>query len=59
MILLASPCQDPGSAVLNMLELLHFSAKDPDKEGITVVQPGDEDMDQLFSICLGEGWAEF
>lgn len=51
MVIFAPPRQDPGSAVLNMLELLQSPARDPDEEGITVVQPGgDKGMDQLLSI---------
>lgn len=60
MIVFAPPRQDPGSTVLNMLEHLQASARDPDEEGITVVQPGgDKGMDQPLSIRLGKGRAEF
>lgn len=60
MIIFAPPRQDPGSAVLNVLELLQASARDPDEEGITVIQPGrDKGMDQPLSIRLGKGRAEF
>ena len=60
MVIFAPPRQDPGSAVLNMLELLQASARDPDEEGITVVQPGgDKGMDQPLSIRFGEERAEF
>lgn len=37
-VIFALPCQDPGSAVLNMLELLQAPARDPDEEGIAVIQ---------------------
>lgn len=60
MIKLACPRQDPGSTVLNMLKLLKTSARDPDEERITVVQPGgDKGVDQLLSIAEGKGGAEF
>lgn len=36
------PYQDPGSAVLNILEHLEALDKDPNKECITVVQHGGE-----------------
>lgn len=40
--------------------LLQASSRDPDKWGITVVQPvRDNGVDQLLSIRLGEGLAEF
>lgn len=29
---------DPGSAVLNMLQLLQAPARDPDEEGVAVIQ---------------------
>lgn len=37
-VIFAPPRQDPGSAVLNMLELLRAPARDPDEEGIAVIQ---------------------
>ena len=36
----AHPHQDPGSAVLYVLELLDALARDPDEECIAVIQPG-------------------
>lgn len=43
-----------------MLEVLQALARDPDNEGITLVQPrGDKGMDQLLSIWQGEGGEEF
>lgn len=60
MIMFTPPRQDPGSAVLNVLELLEAPARSSNKEGITVVQPGrDKGMDQLLSITEREGRAEF
>lgn len=40
--------QDPGSAVLSVLELLNTFARDPDEKG-------EEDVDKLFSLRKGEG----
>jgi hypothetical protein len=50
----AQPHQDPGSAVLYVLELLDALARDPD-ECIAVIQPGgDKGVDELLRICQGE-----
>ena len=43
----AHPHQDPGSAVLYVLELLDALARDPDEECIAVIQPGgDKGVDE-------------
>ena len=43
--------QDPGSIVLNVLELLDAPAKDPCEERIAVVQSGgDKGMDKFLRI---------
>lgn len=34
------PRQDPGSAILNILEPLEALARDPNEECVTVIQPG-------------------
>ena len=39
-VIFAHPHQDPGSAVLYVLEHLDALAKDPDEECIAVIQPG-------------------
>lgn len=53
------PHQDPGSAVLNMLELLKALARNPDEECVAVVEPGgDKGVDQLFCVLEGKEWAE-
>ena len=54
------PHQDPGSAVLNVLQSLQAPTRDPDEECIAVVEPGgDKGMNQLLCIGKGEGGAEF
>lgn len=54
------PHQDPGSAVLNILELLHAPARDPDEECVAVVQPGgDKGVDEFLSSWEGKGRAQF
>ncbi len=54
------PHQDPGSAVLNILELLKAPARNPDEECITIVQPGgDKSMDELLCSRKGKGGAQF
>lgn len=54
------PHQDPGSAVLNILELLEAPARDPDEECVTVIQPGgDKGMDELLCSGEGEGGTQF
>ena len=54
------PHQDPGSAVLNVLQLLNALARNPDEECVAVVQPGgDKGMNQFFSIRQRECGAEF
>lgn len=54
------PHQDPGSAVLNILELLKAPARNPDEECIAVIQPGgDKSMDELLCSRKGEGGAQF
>lgn len=51
------PHQDPGSAILNILELLDAPAKDPDEECVTVVQPGgDKGMDELDGSVKSTVW---
>ena len=51
----AHPHQDPGSAVLYVLELLDALARDPDEECIAVIRPGgDKGVDEPLCICLGE-----
>jgi len=48
------PHQDPGSAVLYVLELLKAPARDPDEESVAVIQPGgDKGVDEL--LCSREG----
>ena len=43
----AHPHQDPGSAVVYVLELLDALARDPDEECIAVIQPGgDKGVDE-------------
>ena len=43
----AHPHQDPGSAVLHVLELLDSLARDPNEECIAVIQPaGDKGVDE-------------
>lgn len=43
------PHQNPGSAVLNVLQSLQAPARDPDEECIAVVEPGgDKGMNQLL-----------
>ncbi|XDV12961.1 hypothetical protein PO909_001499 [Leuciscus waleckii] len=52
--------RDPGSAVLNILELLKAPSRNPDEECITVVQPGgDKSMDELLCSRKGKGGAQF
>ena len=59
-IIFAHPHQDPGSAVLNVLQSLHALARDPDEECITIFQPGgDKGVDKLLCICQGERLAMF
>ena len=54
MFVFTGPHQDPGSAVLDVLQPLDGFARYPDEEPVTVVQPcGNEGMDQLF--CCWEG----
>ena len=36
-VVLTLPCQDPSSAILNILKLLKVFSRDPNKESITVV----------------------
>lgn len=49
------PHQDPGSAVLNVLEPLETLARYPDEECVTVVQPGgDKGMDEFLCSRTGE-----
>ena len=46
--------QDPGSAVLNVLQLLDVLARNPGEESVAVVQSrGDEGKDKLLSISQG------
>lgn len=46
--------QDPGGAVLDVLQLLNVLARNPEKDSVTIVQPrGDKGMDQLFYIWCG------
>ncbi len=60
MVVFAHPHQDPGSAVLDVLQSLNASARDPDEECIAVVQPGgDKGVDKLLCIFQGESRAEF
>ena len=43
--------QDPGSTVLDVLQLLNALARDPSEESIAVVQSrGDKGMDELLCI---------
>ena len=52
--------QDPGSAVLNILELFKALARDPDEKCVAVVQPGgDKGVDEFFRVSCGERGAEF
>ena len=56
MFSLTHPHQDPGSAVLYVLELFEALARDPDEECVAIVQPGgDEGMDE--SAIVSEGWS--
>ena len=60
MFIFAYPHQDPGSAVLYVLDLLDALARDPDEECIAVIRPGgDKGVDELLCICLGECRPEF
>uniref|UniRef100_A0A3B3I4Z1 Cadherin domain-containing protein n=1 Tax=Oryzias latipes TaxID=8090 RepID=A0A3B3I4Z1_ORYLA len=45
------PCQDPSSAVLDVLKLLQAPARNPNKESIVVVESGG---DKFFCTGLGE-----
>ena len=46
-------CEDPGSTVLNILELLNVFIGDPDEKSVTVVQPGgDKGVDKFFFTTL-------
>ena len=55
-VIFSHPHQDPGSAVLDVLEPLKALARDPDEKSIAIVQPGgDKGVDQLFSIRKSEG----
>lgn len=59
-LMFTHPHQDPGSAVLNILEPLKTLVRDPDEECITVVQPGgDKGMDELLCSRTGQKWPEF
>lgn len=52
--------QDPGSAVLNILEPLKALVRDPDEECVTIIQPeGDKGMDEPLSSRKGERWPKF
>ncbi|KAK3506756.1 hypothetical protein QTP70_023753, partial [Hemibagrus guttatus] len=52
--------KDPGSTVLNVLELLKTPTRDPNEKCITIVKPGgDKGVDQPFSITEGKGLAKF
>ena len=58
-VVLPHPHQDPGSTVLNVLQLLDVLAWDPDEECVAVVQPGgDKGVDELLCICQVEYWTE-
>ena len=60
MFSLTHPHQDPGSAVLYVLELFEALARDPDEECVAIVQPGgDEGVDKFFGVGNGECGAEF
>ena len=55
MFTLSHPHQDPGSAVLNVLELSEALARDPDEECVAIVQPGgDKGVDEFFGVGNGE-----
>ena len=55
-----SPRQDPGSTILDVLEVLKTPARDSDEERITAIHSGgDKGMDQPLSVRLEEGGAEF
>ena len=59
-IIFAQAHQDPGSAVLDVLQSLDVLARDPDEECITVVPSrGDKGVDKLLCIFQGECWTEF
>ena len=52
--------QDPGSAILDILELFEALARDPDEKCVAVVQPGgDKGVDEFFGVLTGESGAEF
>ena len=56
----AHPHQDPGCAILDVLQSLQALARDPNEEGIAVVKSGgDKGMDQLLCIRKREEGAEF
>ena len=60
LVVLSHPHQDPGSTVLDVLQLLDVLAGDPDEECITVVEPGgDKGVDKFFGIGESEYGAEF
>ena len=51
MFTLSHSHQDPGSAVLNILELFEALARDPDEKCVAVIQPGgDGGMDEFFGV---------
>ena len=59
-VVFAHPHQDPGSAVLDVLQSLYAPARDPDEECIAVIQPGgDKGVNELLCICQGKSWTEF
>ena len=50
-VVLPHPHQDPGSTILDVLQLLDVLAWDPDEVCVAVVQPGgDKGVDKFFGI---------
>ena len=59
-VVLPHPHQDPGSTVLNVLQLLDVLTWDPNEECVAVVQPGgDKGVDKFLCIRDSEYGAKF
>ena len=51
-VVFAHPHQDPGSAVLDVMQSLYAPARDPDEECIAVIQPGRRQRRERASLHL-------
>lgn len=59
-LMFTHPHQGPGSAVVHIFEPLKALARDPNKECVTVVQPGgDKGLNEPLSSRTGQRWPEF